>query len=264
MVIESTQVERVDGWKRVDDIESCGTKTLRIWLRFFNGLVCISGLGLISSSIYLSTSGVNLFAGVVGGIGVYVFLTGILGLYMIGRSGRGKYYFYIFIFLILILFESVLIIGIFFFLDKTIEILNNIDTNGRSDIDQFRNLLENNNWLAIVLVVLAALQVFSLVCVLCCRRHVIKDEEDDELVLQWRSAIVTEETVARNLRIYDENDDKQNSKNNGNNNNTNRNNHSIQNSDPLLPTPHTNSQRDRMNEKYGGLWSKQKKQLLVD
>jgi len=248
--METVQHDRVDGWKRVDDPEDCGTRTFRMWLKFFNGLVCVVGLGLISLAIYLATSSVDIFAAVIGGIGAFAFLTGATGIYVVGRFRSCLLCFYTLCFSILFLFQVTLVIGCLFFLDETIDILQNIDRSGRSDIDEFRRSLQSGNWFTIVICVAAGLQLLTLISLLFCRRHIMSEPEE------WRAAVVhTEESVAQS-QSYRNNSVNPPRSSFSANPSVNR---------PLLPTPYTDSQRDRMNDKYGGLFNKDhRNQIQVD
>jgi len=238
--METVQNERVEGWKRVDDGDDCGTRTFRMWLKFFNGLVCVVCLGLISVSIYLSTESVNTFAAVIGGIGLYALFTGVMGIYVIGKYRPCLLYVYTICFLLLFLFQLTLVIGCLFFMEDTISVLQKIDGRGRYDIDQFRDSLEAGHWFTIVVCVAAGLQLLTLISICFCRRHIMSDEE-------WRSAVVhTEESVAHSQSLRDNNNNPRSSFSNS----------AV--SRPLLPTPHADSQRDRMNDKYGGLFNKQR------
>jgi len=121
-----------------------------IWLRYFNWLLLIQGLVIICFAAYIAATNMASFVYVLGGTGIYICLTALVGIQMIGSASQDDIArastlcvkFYAILFFVLLLLHSLMVIGFLFFEDKTIQYLQDLNSHG--DNEKIRNYLDNH------------------------------------------------------------------------------------------------------------------------
>lgn len=159
---------------------------VREWVSLFNGLLTLFGLGLVGIAIYLLASVQTTFGWVICGIGVWITITGGLGVYATGNHNMLLVRLYSIMFTLILLLQSVLSIGLLFYSSSTISILESMDDRGEASAvkSYLDNHADNLKIVALVFLIAEAC-TFLLTCL--CQRQIANmrplDDDGNEALL---------------------------------------------------------------------------------
>jgi len=117
----------------------------RTWLKIVNVLLLLQGLVIIGGAAYVASLSISNFVWVLGAVGIYVLLVGIVGIHLTtgsGRNSNGCVKLYAVMLFTLLSLHAALVIGFLAYEDKTIQILQDLNSHG--DNSAIRDYLDNH------------------------------------------------------------------------------------------------------------------------
>jgi hypothetical protein len=188
-------------------------------MRLFNWLLLAEGAIIMSFAGYVAYKAMSEFVWALGGVGLYAFLVGVVGIVMVRARSPCLMSTYALMFLALILFHAAATIGFLFFEDKTVQLLQ--DLNSQGDNNAIRNYIDDHkSEFKYAALVVLGVESFTFLLSVCCAGNV--SGLDDEL-LELDTVTVSQTSYLGPAPSQ---------------------------------TPQTDARRAELNAKYGGLFEK--------
>lgn len=204
----------------------------RVWVKLINALIIVQSLVMIGGAAYIASVSMSSFVYVLGGVGLFLLITGAMGYRLAGAANKAKgcVALYAVMLFTLLALHGAIVIGFLFYEDATIDFLKRLNAHGNND--EIRSYIDNHRrafkWASLG-VVIAEFLAFS--AVVCC--GAVAGEESEEEPEQYRSLNMDERGVTSAGSNYVE----------------------------VSATPHTDARRQQLNEKYGGLFGGGRQQV---
>jgi hypothetical protein len=207
---------------------------VQVLVKLVNVMLVLQGLVIVGGAAYIASVSMSSFVYVLGGVGLYTLVTGVLGLRLTkGRQvSHGCASFYAVLLFVLLTFHTILVVGFLAFENRTISILQ--DLNSGSSNDHIRSYLDAHKkqfkWAALSVLIIE----FLAFCVaICCTdrlrssRRTLDDELDGDKYVHMDERGLVSAPAEYGLPTPS-------------------------------ATPQTDARRAALNEKYGGLWEQRR------
>jgi len=199
----------------------------RSWVKLVNVMLILQGLVIGSGAAYIASKSMSQFVYVLGGVGLYVLLTGIIGWRLVGgarQSSQGCASLYAVMLFVLLVFHTALVVGFLAYEDRTIKILQDLNSHGNNSA--IRNYLDHHRaafkWASLCVLIVEGLAFCAAIC--CSdtlrRRGGSEEAEEENYVRMDERGLISAPVE------YIE----------------------------ASATPQTDARRAALNEKYGGLF----------
>lgn len=126
------------------------------------------------------------------GVGAYIFVLAIIGIRAAGNRSQGCVHLYSVMFFVLIALHSAMVFGFLFFENKTIQVLQDLNSHG--DNNAIRNYLDHHRadfkWAGIVVL---SLELLTFCMSVCCSRSVSGSLDEEVLLAEMQHGLVSSE-----------------------------------------------------------------------
>lgn len=205
----------------------------QLWMKTFNYLLMLQALVIIGGAGYIASQKMTSFCYILFSCGGYVLLVGFIGVLMNGRRSPKLVTLYAVTFFALILLHAALVVGFVFFEDKTVEILQELNSSSEDTENVRRYIKDHAQAFKIGAIVVLSVELITFAMATCCVRAVAGPERSGLEGLAGSDSTVQQMGLLGAEVRYGEAES---------------------------ATPHTDARRAALNEKYAGAFAKQQQQ----